>query len=391
MEGIRMKKLMFYMVLLFALFSIVFSQTEVTKIFWDRGYFVNGVRPALLGGAFTAISDDENALMYNPAGLSFQEGGFTGYLGAIVHPEDTTKIHIVREQTIKVRGVVAVTSKKKSLGFFLDHTTTIIENNINEKNLPLFSFGLSKKFGKKLSIGTSIKLAFPKYKESRIGLEETTIYSTGRGVGGGINLGLLYRGKLLSLGLVMQDVLASKLTIDFNYPNDEIETHSTQFAVPTKFCIGTALRIPNIPIIKYLIGDIIPTFEISSFENPGDLENIEDDLSYNNVHIGLEAEFLRLGWLAHGTFRIGVKHSAITDWEGNEFLLNENNAFVPNSQLSHTSVTIGLSGRVLIVDATIGAAFTFPQLEDGAFAGFENEVLNERRTSQVFIAAGISF
>ncbi|MDP2752998.1 MAG: hypothetical protein Q8P40_01195, partial [Nitrospirota bacterium] len=29
-----------------------------------------GIRPLGMGGAFTAVSDDENALFYNPAGLS---------------------------------------------------------------------------------------------------------------------------------------------------------------------------------------------------------------------------------------------------------------------------------------------------------------------------------
>ncbi|MBC8213829.1 MAG: hypothetical protein ISR90_02825 [Candidatus Marinimicrobia bacterium] len=388
-----MKKLLIYATLCFTICSIAFSQTDHQRIFWDRGYFVNGIRPALLGGAFSAISDDENALMYNPAGLSFQDGKFTIYLGAIVHPQDTTVNLIQREQTVKIRGVVSGTSKNKGMGLFLDHTTTIIGQNKNEKNHPLFAFGVSKKFGKKFAIGTSVKLAFPKYQSSTIEREETTIYSTGKGFGGGLNFGLMYKGKLLSVGIVLQDAFASKLNIDFRYPQDtEMETNTIQYEVPTKFRIGTALRIPNLPIIKYLIGDIIPTFEISTFENVGEVDNPEDDLSFNNVHIGLEAEFLRLGWLAHGTFRFGINHSAITDWEGNEFLLNENNENIPNGQLSHTSITLGLSGRVLIVDASIGAAFTFPTLEEGAYAGFEeDEVLAERRTSQIFISAGISF
>ena len=32
--------------------------------------FFEGVRPLGMGGAFTAVADDENALFYNPAGLA---------------------------------------------------------------------------------------------------------------------------------------------------------------------------------------------------------------------------------------------------------------------------------------------------------------------------------
>jgi hypothetical protein len=36
--------------------------------------FYRGIRPAGMGGAFTAVADDENALFYNPAGLNSIEG-----------------------------------------------------------------------------------------------------------------------------------------------------------------------------------------------------------------------------------------------------------------------------------------------------------------------------
>jgi hypothetical protein len=36
--------------------------------------FYRGVRPLGMGGAFTALADDENALYYNPAGLTAIDG-----------------------------------------------------------------------------------------------------------------------------------------------------------------------------------------------------------------------------------------------------------------------------------------------------------------------------
>jgi hypothetical protein len=43
-----------------------------------------GVRPLGMGGAFTAVADDENALFYNPAGLSALKGLEMGILNPIV-------------------------------------------------------------------------------------------------------------------------------------------------------------------------------------------------------------------------------------------------------------------------------------------------------------------
>lgn len=37
---------------------------------------VVGARPAALGGAFTALADDQNALFYNPAGLARLDSRF---------------------------------------------------------------------------------------------------------------------------------------------------------------------------------------------------------------------------------------------------------------------------------------------------------------------------
>lgn len=52
---------------LILLFSIFYSLFSVVYGAFDE--FSPGVRPAALGGAFTAISDDANAVFYNPAGL----------------------------------------------------------------------------------------------------------------------------------------------------------------------------------------------------------------------------------------------------------------------------------------------------------------------------------
>jgi hypothetical protein len=37
--------------------------------------FIRGIRPLGMGGAFVAIADDQNAVFYNPAGLTQRQGG----------------------------------------------------------------------------------------------------------------------------------------------------------------------------------------------------------------------------------------------------------------------------------------------------------------------------
>lgn len=56
------KKLTIFILLMFFAVSFVFSAT--------KDEFVKGVRPMGMGGAFLAVSDDENAFFYNPAGIT---------------------------------------------------------------------------------------------------------------------------------------------------------------------------------------------------------------------------------------------------------------------------------------------------------------------------------
>jgi hypothetical protein len=53
------------------LFSALISSSSFAA---DDKVFIKGARPMGMGGAFTAISDDENAFFYNPAGISQRDG-----------------------------------------------------------------------------------------------------------------------------------------------------------------------------------------------------------------------------------------------------------------------------------------------------------------------------
>jgi len=54
--------------------------------------FIRGIRPLGMGGAFVAISDDENAIFYNPSGITQRQGSlFTLFQIPIDITDDVTK------------------------------------------------------------------------------------------------------------------------------------------------------------------------------------------------------------------------------------------------------------------------------------------------------------
>jgi len=64
--------------LVFLTFSFIFAGS-VHAAFLDPGF---GARPLGLGGAYTALSDDSNGAMYNPAGLSYLSRPEAGFMYA---------------------------------------------------------------------------------------------------------------------------------------------------------------------------------------------------------------------------------------------------------------------------------------------------------------------
>ncbi len=55
-------------------FSFIISSTATAFAESDNRAVIKGVRPMSMGGAFIAVSDDENAFFYNPAGITQRQG-----------------------------------------------------------------------------------------------------------------------------------------------------------------------------------------------------------------------------------------------------------------------------------------------------------------------------
>ncbi|MDP4245958.1 MAG: hypothetical protein Q8932_08930 [Bacteroidota bacterium] len=60
--------------ILLAVMSAVLLSTSPLQAAYDQQVFMRGVRPMGMGGAFVALSDDQNAIFYNPAGLTQRQG-----------------------------------------------------------------------------------------------------------------------------------------------------------------------------------------------------------------------------------------------------------------------------------------------------------------------------
>ena len=60
-----MKKLRFFI----SAIACLFFSSALNAGEYDHIY--RGIRPLGMGGAFVAVSDDQNALLYNPAGFSY--------------------------------------------------------------------------------------------------------------------------------------------------------------------------------------------------------------------------------------------------------------------------------------------------------------------------------
>ena len=73
-EESEMKKLSLKVLMLALGILIPFSVFAVADTTGEPQAFIRGVRPLGMGGAFTAISDDQNAFFYNPAGLTQRTG-----------------------------------------------------------------------------------------------------------------------------------------------------------------------------------------------------------------------------------------------------------------------------------------------------------------------------
>jgi len=304
-------------------------------------YIHRGARVLGLGGAFTGVSDDENALFYNPAGLNrIKESRIAIFnpmvvigsdtMGAIESIRSMTDDNIItslddqigKDLSFNVLGLMPFWTKKNfAVAMILpsvqNHTTirrNIVPEFIEEIILDAgILVGISKGFleNEKLSLGTNMKLMFrgsgstvidatDLYSGEKLSLSDMVQY----GVGFDFDLGAMYTfDKMLfftpTVGMSINNLLASSYPFQFGN-NDEIGDIGNRMKLKRTFSFGSKFELPNYE--RYKITRWIFVFDINDIGLPGGF--------FKKVHTGTEVWFFdfvagRLG-INQGYITFGV-------------------------------------------------------------------------------------
>lgn len=81
----------------------------------EKPVFIRGIRPLGMGGAFVGLADDQNAIFYNPAGITQRQGGlFTLFDLQASVSEDTLKFYqYYQDNEKKLKGFDNLTTQEK--------------------------------------------------------------------------------------------------------------------------------------------------------------------------------------------------------------------------------------------------------------------------------------
>jgi hypothetical protein len=322
-------------ILLTTFVSLLFTATLSAQ---EYDMIYRGARPMGMGGAFTAVSDDENAIFYNPAGLNRIKPG-EGKI-AILNPEvtmNTSAMNVIS----KIKGLTtqnpidALTpyigqnmdlEVMPSMPYWVRHdfelalllpslqndtllrrnvATEAIENVVADSGL---MFGLAHGFMQdRLSIGADVKFlvrgagnvnfdAVQLYTKQNVAFKDIAGY--GFGVDG--DLGALYTFNKVaffipSVGLTINNIAATKFSTHFG-SNKEIL--SDQFALKRSLGLGSKFELPSgAHFTKWIFA-----FDVNNIGESGTF--------FKKVHLGTEAwlfNFFGLrGGINQGYFTFGL-------------------------------------------------------------------------------------
>ncbi|MFH1612533.1 MAG: hypothetical protein ABIB46_02190 [bacterium] len=206
---------------LICLFISIPIKAQFVGMFADIGY---GARPVGMGGAFVAVSDDVNALVWNNAGLAYAPKEIIFMC--------TAQFNIV-PYTFMACSVPCANKKNMGMGFGM---ITSGDSLLRESTL-LIGCGLemndflSKLFMKKISTnflisnGFTFKLRFISVGQN---LEKHVDKSTGSGLGFGTDWGFLIKfNEKFNMGLNLKDLFSPI------FCNSNMQGSYTEFILPT--------------------------------------------------------------------------------------------------------------------------------------------------------------
>jgi hypothetical protein len=201
------------------------SVSDIPAAFVDIGY---GARPMGMGGAFVALADDANAVLWNPAGL------------VLLNRTQLTGMY-ARQMGLVPYGFVGFAqpvSPRSSLG-----AGAISAGDAALREMTAL-LSVAHRLTPGLSLGLSAKARMATYGNNPGGAWDPdgagNRQVTGRALGFGIDLGLLYElTDQTSLGLMWRDILAP---VDWSASNEAGTAQGGGEGVPMALVMGTAHR-----------------------------------------------------------------------------------------------------------------------------------------------------
>ncbi|MGD8399836.1 MAG: hypothetical protein PVH64_02705 [Bacillota bacterium] len=297
-------------------FSLIILSASIA---WGTSATGFGARAVGMGGAYTAIADDESAAYWNPAGVT-QTKHLRLALGAGYHG-DLDKLQNVYDkisddqmpdredlnESYSLLALVGLTGKHLGINVYSDTQLTTsqdAEENISA-TMESINYGLltvAGSFGKskKLSIGVNFKAVAAGYGEvylpalpettdsDLLNYEGTTSYNTA--TGSACDLGLLYQlNSKLNIGFTARNLYTNldsdtgtTTTYGFQLNGSEVEMYSK----------GTSDYYHPIKIPKsYVLGVAYQPFKYTLLA--ADVEHITDSANdQTRLHFGLEQNAL---------------------------------------------------------------------------------------------------
>jgi len=298
----------------------------------------NGVRPLGMGNAFVAISDDYNALFYNPAGLEFLDSGTFSFfirgeasaktkdiIDAVDSGQSETEISNAISKLSGKRGVIGadvnISYVKSGFAIALMPVNAQISYDIHTAGpLPtvdaraiadshIMGAWSHSYYDNRLKIGVAPRFTY------RVSLEDSLtpigikagaldLDNFGEGYGVDANVGLIYhppwfQSKIKpTLGLVFKNIIASRFQNTFHLINDGRKRPEANHR---KADLGIAVR----PVEKWGPLSVTMAFDVKNIGARQD-----DDRFTKHFHYGTEVKTEFTSWLG-GALRAGMNQTAL--------------------------------------------------------------------------------
>jgi hypothetical protein len=260
--------------MLLLLFVVLPATTSFAK---ELPSFYEGIRPLGMGGAFTAIADDSNAIFYNPAGLS--RLNTWSFEIPVVAETSKSNIDIYDEAKDVDFDSSAETANfiRRHLGETADFRFGVVPNFVNE------NFGVALLAQAKTSLRFD-NAAFP----------ETTVHSQGTG-SAHVAMAHSFLEEKLSVGAGLKYIRAS--TLDETYTAQQIADSNFDQTIEDDFSDGSGFGV-DLGIIYTLPFNLESTVGLSIINlggaDLGDAGEIDQQ-----VNLGLAAKhtFEKVSWM----------------------------------------------------------------------------------------------